>query len=185
MPILIAVAVPCVLSAQDRVHAVVPESAGQTNAFYSPGVDAGDYVYVSGQVPRKPDGSTPAHFSEQVRQALDNIQDVVKSAGLTLDHVVYMQIYMEDMSKYDELRKAVSAYFGKSQPAQAILGVARTPYSSLEMNAVAVRNLDGKKPVYPPNHVMDDGPPPGMLTSDRLFISSHDWSGPCDRQGPG
>src|SRR5215469_3722576 len=100
VPILIVVAFPCMLCAQGRVHAVVPESISQANRFYSPGVDAGDYVYISGQGPRKPDGSTPASFSEQVRQALDNVQAIVKSAGLTLDHIVYMQIYMEDTSKY-------------------------------------------------------------------------------------
>ena len=172
MPLLIASAVPCLLCAQDQVHAVVPQnSAGQTNRFYSPGVDAGDYVYVSGQGPRKPDGSVPASFSEQVLQALDNVHAIVTSAGLTLDHVVYMQIYLEDTNKYDELKKAVSTYFGKSQPAQAVLGVARTPYSSLEINAVAVRKLDGKKPVYPANYVSSDGPPAGMLTYDRLFVS--------------
>ncbi len=185
VPLLIAIAVPCLLSAQYQVHAVVPQnSAGQTNRFYSPGVDAGDYVYVSGQGPRKPDGSMPASFSEQVRQALDNIQAIVRSAGLTLDHVVYMQIYLEDTNKYDELKKAVSTYFGKSQPAQAVLGVARTPYSSLEINAVAVRKLDDKKPVYPANHVTDDGPPPGMLTYDRLFVSSMTGADPATGKVP-
>lgn len=184
VPALIAIAFPCLLAAQGRVHAVVPESASQANRFYSPGVDAGDYVYISGQGPRKPDGSTPTGFSEQVRQALDNVQAIVKSAGLTLDHIVYMQIYMEDTSKYDDLKKAVSAYFGKSQPAQAVLGVARTPYSSVEINAVAVRKLDDKKPVYPANYRMDDGPPPGMLTYDRLFVSSMAGADPATGKVP-
>ena len=83
---------------------------------------------------------------------LDNVQAVVKSAGLSMDHVVYIQVYLEDMTKYDELKKTISEYFGKSQPAQAVLGVARTPDSSIEINAVAVRSLEDKKPVYPPNY---------------------------------
>jgi enamine deaminase RidA (YjgF/YER057c/UK114 family) len=161
-----------VLAAQDQLRAVIPnQEVSRPNRFYSPGVDAGDYVYISGQGPCRPDGSTPAHFSEQARQALDNIQDVVKSAGLALDHVVYMQVYLEDMSKYVEWKSAVSSYFGTAQPAQAVLGVTRTSCSSLEINAVAVRNLDGKKPVYPANYAADDGPPPGMLTYDRVFVS--------------
>jgi len=114
------------LAAQDYIRAVVPTQAG-TNHFYSPGVDAGDYLYVSGQGPRKPDGSLPNNFHDQVRQALDNVQAILKSAGLSMDHVVYMQVYLEDMAKYDELKKTLSEYFGKSQPAQAVLGVARTP----------------------------------------------------------
>ena len=112
-------------AAQDHIRAVVPAQAGVlTNRFYSPGVDAGDYIYVSGQGPRKPDGSLPNNFHDQVRQVLDNLQTIVKSDGLTMDHVVYMQLYLEDMAKYDELKKAISEYFGKSQPAQAVLGVA-------------------------------------------------------------
>ena len=169
---VITLAAPWALFAQNQVRAIAPEStATQTNRFYSPGVDAGDYIYVSGQGPRKPDGSIPANFADQVRQALDNVQAIVKSAGLTLDHVVYMQIYVEDMTKYGDVRQAVSGYFGKSQPAQAILGVARTPYSSLEVNAVAVRSLQGEKTIYAPEGSTGDFPPLAVLTHDRLFVS--------------
>ena len=158
---------------QQHVHAVVPEpSALRANRFYSAGVDAGDYVYISGQGPRRPDGTLPSQFSQQVRQALDNIQAVVKSAGLTSEHVVYVQVYLDDMSKYAEMKKAFAEYFGKAQPAQSVLGVARIPESPIQINAVVVRRLEGKKPVYPPNYKSDDSAPPGMLTHDRLFISS-------------
>jgi 2-iminobutanoate/2-iminopropanoate deaminase len=173
------------LAAQDHIRAVVPAQSGAlTNRFYSPGVDAGDYLYVSGQGPRKPDGSLPYDFHDQVRQALDNVQAIVKSAGLSIDHVVYMQVYLEDMAKYDELKKTLSEYFGKSQPAQAVLGVARTPDSSVEMNAVAVRSLDDKKPVYPENYTSNDPAPPGMLTHDRVFVSSMAGADPATGKIP-
>ncbi len=159
--------------AQQHPRAVIPEqSTARVNRLYSPGVDAGDYVYVSGQGPRRPDGTLPQTFAEQVRQVLDNVQAVVKSAGLTNEHVVYVQVYLEDMSKYGEMKKIFAEYFGKSQPAQAVLGVARIPELSIQMNAVAVRNLEDKKPVYPPNYQSADAAPPGMLTHDRLFVSS-------------
>lgn len=160
------------LLAQTPARAVIPQpSDARVNHRYSPGVDAGDYVYISGQGPSRLDGTIPAHFTEQARQALDNVQAVVKSAGLNLDHVVYLHVYLEDMSRYAELRQVVSAYFGESEPAQAVLGVARTPDSPIEINAVAVRSLEGKKPVFPPNYKSDDSTPPGMLTYDRLFVS--------------
>jgi 2-iminobutanoate/2-iminopropanoate deaminase len=170
---------------QQHVHAVVPESSAvRPNRFYSAGVDAGDYVYISGQGPRRPDGTLPTQFSQQVRQALDNIQAVVKSAGLTTEHVVYVQVYLEDMSKYDEMRKAFAEYFGKFQPAQAVLGVARIPESPIQINAVAVRSLEDKKPVYPSNYKSDDSAPPGMLTHDRLFISSMAGADPATGKIP-
>lgn len=173
------------LAVQDHIRAVVPAQAGAlTNRFYPAGVDAGDYLYVSGQGPRKPDGSLPNNFHDQVRQALDNVQTIVKSAGLSMDHVVYMQVYLEDMAKYDELKKAFSEYLGKFQPAQAVLGVACTPDSSLVMNAVAVRSLDGKKPIYPENYKSNDPAPPGMLTHDRLFVSSMAGADPATGRIP-
>jgi 2-iminobutanoate/2-iminopropanoate deaminase len=171
--------------AQQRPRAVIPEQpTAHTNRFYSPGVDAGDYLYISGQGPRQPDGTLPPQFSQQVRQALDNILAVVKSAGLTTEHVVYVQVYLEDMSKYDEMKKAFAEYFGKSQPAQSVLGVARMPESPVQINAVAVRSLEGKKPVYPSTFKSNDSAPPGMLTHDRLFISSMAGADPATGKIP-
>jgi enamine deaminase RidA (YjgF/YER057c/UK114 family) len=173
------------VGAQQHVRAVVPEpSAVRTNRFYSAGVDAGDYIYISGQGPRRPDGTLPPEFSQQVRQALDNIQTVVKSAGLTTEHVVYLQVYLNDMSKYDEMKKALAEYFRKSQPAQSVLGVARMPEPPLQIDAVAVRSLEDKKPVYPTNYKSGDSVPPGMLTHDRLFISSMPGADPASGKIP-
>ncbi len=94
------------LAAQEHVRAVVPDQAGApANRLYSPGVDAGDYLYVSGQGPRKPDGSLPENFHDQVRQVLDNVQAIVKSAGLSMDHVVYIQVYLEDMARLRRLEE--------------------------------------------------------------------------------
>ena len=91
--------------AQERVRAVVPPQAAALDPSASPGVDAGDYVYVSGQGPRRPDGTLPTTFAEQAQQALDNVKRIVEAAGLTLDHVVYTQVYLADVGKYDELNK--------------------------------------------------------------------------------
>ena len=173
------------VGAHGQGHAIVPaNAAARPNRFYSPGVDAGGYVYISAQGPRKPDGSLPTSFSEQVKQTLDNVQAVVKSAGLTMEHVVYVQVYLQDISKNDQLKKAFAEYFGKSQPAQAVLGVARIPESSILINAVVVRDLEGKKPVYPPNSMSEDSAPPGMLTHDRLFVSSMAGADPVSGKIP-
>src|SRR6059036_1437740 len=85
-----------------QVRAIVPAQS-RTNQIYSPGVDAGDYVYISGQGPRRPDGTLPPTFAEQCRQALDNVKAVVEAAGLTTGHVVYTQVYLQDTSKDAEI----------------------------------------------------------------------------------
>jgi len=180
-----ALALCLAASAQDQPPSIVPaQTTAHQSRFYSPAVAAGGYVYVSGQGPRRPDGSLPPNFADQVRQALENVQTTVKSAGLTNEHVVYVQVYLEDMRQYDELNRVFAEYFGKSQPARAVLGVGRTPESSIEISAVAVRSLEQKKPVYPPNYKSQDQAPPGMLTHDRLFVSSMTGSDPVTGKVP-
>jgi len=85
-----------------QVRAVAPANL-QPNHLYSPAVDAGDYLYVSGQGPRRPDGSMPASFQEQCRQALANLKAIVEAAGLSPQHVVYTQVYLEDIRNYGEM----------------------------------------------------------------------------------
>jgi reactive intermediate/imine deaminase len=142
------------------------------DALGSQAIDAGDYVYVSGQTPHKLDGSTPSSFAEQVKQCLDNIKALVEAAGLTKDNIVYVQVYMDDTTKYAELNQAFAAYFPKDPPARGSLGVAANPDSSIQISAMAVRDLTGKKSVTPPNYKPNKAFSWGMLTHDRLFISN-------------
>jgi enamine deaminase RidA (YjgF/YER057c/UK114 family) len=161
-----------VLTALERVRAVTPaHSASSGNRFLSPGVDTGDYLYISGQGPRRADGTIPSAPNAQFRQALDNIKVVVESAGLTLDNVVYVQVYLTDIGSYSEMNRVFAEYFPRTPPARAVLGVYGLPDPLVQINAVAVRNLDGRKAVYPANFSKDESASPGILTHDRLFIS--------------
>jgi reactive intermediate/imine deaminase len=173
------------LGAQEQIRLVVPAQApARANRFYSPGVDAGDYVYVSGQGPRRPDGSLPPTFAEQCRQAFDNVKAVVESAGLTVEHVVYTQVYLDDISKYEEMNRVFAEYFGKTPPARAMLGVARIPEPPIQVSAVAVRSLTDRRAVYPPNYKSEDAAAPGVLTHDRLFVSGMIGSDPVSGKVP-
>jgi reactive intermediate/imine deaminase len=135
-------------------------------------VDAGDYIYISGQGPRGVDGAVPATFSGQARQALNNLKSVVESAGLTMDHVVYTTVYLTDISQYAEMNKVYGEFFGKIPPARAVLGVAGLPDPPIQINAVAVRNLSERRAVAPPGYKSDEPFSPGILTHDRLFVSA-------------
>jgi reactive intermediate/imine deaminase len=156
----------------------------QANRFDSPAVDAGDYVYISGQGPRQPSGNSPAAFSAQVRQAFDNVKALVESAGLTMGHVVYTQVYLEDVTKYDEMNAVFAEYFPKTPPARAVLGVARVPDSPIQINAVAVRDLADRRAVSPPDYHGDKTASPGVLTHDRLFVSSMEGREPVSGKVP-
>jgi 2-iminobutanoate/2-iminopropanoate deaminase len=158
--------------ARERASAVTPSlSVSGANHFLLPGVDTGDYLYISGQGPRRADGTMPATANAQFRQALENIKVVVEAAGLTLESVVYVQVYLTDMRSYSELNRVFAEYFPKTPPARAVLGVYGLPDPAVQINAVAVRNLEGRKAVYPAKFSKDETASPGILTHDRLFIS--------------
>jgi reactive intermediate/imine deaminase len=158
------------LAAGGQIRAVAVPRASP-NRFSSPAVDAGDYLYISGQGPQRPNGSSPASFAEQVRQALDNIKTIVEAAGLTMDHVVYTQVYLEDIRHYDEMNRIFGEYFPKTPPARAVLGVAGVPEPPIEINAVAVRDLTARRAIVPPGSKSTDSASPGIRTQDRLFVS--------------
>ena len=149
------------------------------------GFEGDGYVYVAGQSARRPDGSIPDKFSDQVRQSLDNVKSVVQAAGLTIDHIVYVQVYLRDVSHYPELNEVFANYFPKSPPARAVLGVARNPDESpMQVTAVAVRDLTGKQTIslseIPANKIFS----PGVLTHDRLFISTMSGIDPATGKVP-
>jgi enamine deaminase RidA (YjgF/YER057c/UK114 family) len=170
---------------QAQLKQVLPKQApAASNALGSPGIDAGDYVYVSGQGPRRLDGTTPASFADQVRQSLENVRSVVESAGLTMDHVVYVQVYLEDMNQYGALDQAFADFFPKMPPARGVLGVARLPETSVQITAVAVRDLKAKQPVAPPDLKPNKAYSYGMLTHDRLFVSTMLGSDPSNGNVP-
>ena len=173
------------LLARAQIRAIVPAQASASpTRFYSPAVDAGDYIYVSGQGPKRPDGTLPAGFRAQVRQALDNVKSLVEAAGLTVNHIVYIQVYLEDIGKYDEMNRVFGDYFPKTPPARAVLGVARVSEPPIEIDAVAVRDLTGRRAVIPPDYKPTDASSPGILTHDRLFISSMTGSDPATGRMP-
>jgi 2-iminobutanoate/2-iminopropanoate deaminase len=133
---------------------------------------AGDFLYVSGQGARDRDGRLPDTVEGQVRQTLDNVKGIVEASGLTLEHVVYGQVYLSNMSSADTMDRVWREYFPKQPPARAVLGVHRMPTDTpVEINAVAFRDLSRRKPIvpagYPPNLLAA----PGVMAGDRLYLS--------------
>ena len=153
------------------IRAVVPRNGVAPIGPYTPGVFAGDYLYASGQGAKRPDGQMPPTFDGQVRQTLENVKGVVEAAGLTMKNVVYTQVYLEDMGRFAEMNKIYGEYFQERPPARATIGVAKLPGTPIEITAVAARDAAGIKPVSVPGYTPDEPISPGILTSDRLFIS--------------
>jgi reactive intermediate/imine deaminase len=171
IPLLLPLLLP-LLSFGADAHAVLPASGPAPVGPYSPGVVVGEYLYVSGQGAHRPDGSMPDTFAEQVRQTLENVKAVLEAGGLTMEHIVYTQVYLDDVQKFDQMNGVYAQYFLKGPPARATLGVAKLPGTPVEINAVAVRDLATKKPVLVAGYDPREPVSPGMLTHDRLFVSA-------------
>ena len=89
---------------------------------YSPGLDTGEFIYVSGQGARDAAGKLAATPDAQIRQTLDNVKAVVQAAGLTMEHVVYAQCYLADIKQYELFNKVYASYFPKNPPARSTVG---------------------------------------------------------------
>src|SRR5271155_4825313 len=162
----------CAVGAQAQAGVAPSQQSPDVHRSGPSSVDAGDYVYISGQGPRGADDALAATFTAQVRQTLDNLKAVVETAGLTIDHVVYTTVYLTDIRQYGEMNRVFAGYFGKIPPARAVLGVAGLPDPPIQINAVVVRNLSDRRAIYPPGYKSDEPFSPGILTQDRLFVSA-------------
>jgi reactive intermediate/imine deaminase len=139
---------------------------------YSPGILVGDFLYVSGQGARDAEGNMSATIDAQVRQALHNVQAIVEAAGLTMEHVVYSQVYLDDMAHYDTMERLWKEFFSKAPPARAVLGVYKMPTGTrVEINAVAFRDLSRKRLIVPSGYPRNLSWTPGVMAGNRLYLS--------------
>lgn len=123
----------------DRV--IFTDRAPKPIGPYSQAVVAGGLVFVSGQIGIDPrtGGLVGSGVREQARQALENVKEVLKAAGCSMDDVVLVLAFLRDLKKYSEFNEVYSEYF-KVFPARAVVGVSELPAGAqVEILAVAVR----------------------------------------------
>jgi reactive intermediate/imine deaminase len=139
---------------------------------YSPGILTANFLYVSGQGAKTPDGNLPSGEEAQAKQCLENVKAVVEAAGLTMEHVVYTQVYLTDYADEGPLNRAWVQMFPAQRPARSTIGVARLPGGTpVEISAVAVRDLSRKKLVVPAGYPASSPVTPGVIAGDRMYLS--------------
>lgn len=92
---------------------------------YSHAVIANGFVFVSGQIPVKP-GGDPTEVAgdtmqEQTRQALRNVETILKAAGSSLDRVVKITVLLARPELYREMNEAYAEFFPGPKPARAMV----------------------------------------------------------------
>jgi len=132
----------------------------------------GDFLYVSGQGTRDREGRLAATFERQMRQALENLKTLVEAAGLTMAHVVYCQVYLDNVANYEPMDRLWREYFSKDPPARAVLGVYKLLADSpVEISAVAFRDMSRRKPIVPPRYPRGLSWTAGVMAGERLYLS--------------
>lgn len=106
---------------------------------YSQAVKAGDFIYVSGQLPIDAStGEMPSDIKAQTRQSLENVKSILEEAGATMDHVVKTTVYLADMSYFVPMNEVYAEYFSGVFPARAAFAVKELPKQALvEIEVVA------------------------------------------------
>ena len=118
------------------------ESAPKALGTYSQAIDTGNTIYLSGQVPLDPNTMELVEGDEeQIRQVFKNIQAVCNAAGVSLDDIVKLNVYLSDLSVFAKVNEVMNELFSEPYPARAAIQVAKLPLDSLiEVEGIIVKN---------------------------------------------
>ncbi len=109
------------------------------NDTYSQAVQLGELIFVSGQLGRGAGGVLPPDLRQQTRQAIENIEAILRAAGSGLDQVAKVNIYLTDFSRLAEMNEVYRVYF-PHRPAKTSVEVTRLDQGALiEIEVVAHR----------------------------------------------
>ncbi len=109
---------------------------------YSQAVMAGDFLYVSGQIPLDPATGelAAADIETQTEQSLKNIGAILSEAGMTYDNVVKTTVFLADINDFSAMNEVYAKFFTGDCPARAAIQVAAIPRGArVEIEAIAVR----------------------------------------------
>lgn len=107
---------------------------------YSQGVQGGNYVFVSGQLPIDPATGEFAgdDIASQTRQSLKNIQAILESGGLSMENVVKTTVLLQNIGDFAAMNEVYATFFTGDCPARAAFEVAAIPKGALvEIEAIA------------------------------------------------
>jgi 2-iminobutanoate/2-iminopropanoate deaminase len=107
--------------------------------LYSPGVLVGDTLYISGLQGTDPQTQTlPADFGHEAKNCLENVGSVLKDSGMDYSDVVSVQIYLVDISQFQEMNGLYKEYFKSPFPSRTTVQVSKlTLGSHIEIAAIA------------------------------------------------
>ena len=107
---------------------------------YSQAIQAGDFVYTSGQLGLDPQtGAFPeGGIKEQARQSLNNVKAILEKAGLSMANVVKTTVFLANMEDFAEMNSVYAEFFTEPYPARSAVAVKTLPKNALvEIEVIA------------------------------------------------
>lgn len=124
---------------QTRRYINLPSRPSDTP--FSDGVLVGDTLYLSGRIGIDPrTGTAPQEVEEEIRLLLEGVQAVLAEAEMTMDHLVYVQVFSPDVTLWDRFNAAYLKFFSRELPARAFIGSGMLLFGGrFELTGVAVK----------------------------------------------
>jgi 2-iminobutanoate/2-iminopropanoate deaminase len=129
----------------DPIFHLLPD-APKPVAPYSHAVEAGAYVFVTGQLATDPDDDTlpiPPGIEAQTRKVMDNLARVLRGCGMTFANVVFVRIYLTDFKRdYAPMNAIFSTHFNEAKrPGRTTVGVTDLARGGIiEIDLIAFRS---------------------------------------------
>ena len=120
---------------------IATKQAPQAIGPYSQAIEAGGFVFASGQIPSDPQTGNlvVGDVSAQTEQVLRNLSAVLAAAGTGLDQVVKTTVYLADMNDFAAMNEVYGRHFADQPPARATVQVARLPRDArVEIEVIAL-----------------------------------------------
>ncbi|MBQ8666274.1 MAG: RidA family protein [Lachnospiraceae bacterium] len=108
---------------------------------YSQAIEAGGFIFASGQIPVDPaTGNIPDGIEAQAKQALTNVKNLMEASGLSMDNIVKTSVFIKDMNDFAKVNEVYATFFESDFPARSCVEVARLPKDVLiEVEVIAAR----------------------------------------------
>ncbi len=111
---------------------------------YSQAIEAGGFVFCSGQIPLDPKTGqlVTGDIAVQTRRILENLEAVLTAADSSLAQAVKLTVYLTNLGDFEVLNKVLAEKFLKEPPARAVVQVSALPKgASVEMDLIAIKKL--------------------------------------------
>jgi 2-iminobutanoate/2-iminopropanoate deaminase len=124
------------------IERISPPGVPAPRGPYSPAVRAGDFIFVSGQIPIDPATQqlVTGDVRQETRQTLTNVMRILEGCGAALADVVKCQVFLADANDFAAMNEVYTEFFGEAKPARTtVVAAFAIPGIKVEIDAVAYR----------------------------------------------